>query len=181
MPKLRKRRSRFPTPNWFVTIALWCFVVAKVFFFFHSKQNAVRAVAKKSTSKVLKSPPFSPSSIRSDDYYGSTEHKGRIKCRPNDSYVEMVFEPHQCGSMCIQDYPFADGDFKSNYFLKILVQCCQQCRILPSNQSNLCVPDYNPLAVPMFCGWSREGREFVDNTSVCDATGGMYLFYFVTQ
>ncbi|XP_045036410.1 histone-lysine N-methyltransferase SETDB1 isoform X2 [Daphnia magna] len=94
-----------------------------------SRENVVRAVARKSTSKILKPLSVSPSiSLRGDDVTVNAEHKGRFRARPNETYQHVDFEPHQCSSKCVEDYPYADGDKKN----------------------------LNPLSIPMSCGWSRE-------------------------
>ncbi|XP_046453809.1 histone-lysine N-methyltransferase SETDB1-like isoform X2 [Daphnia pulex] len=94
-----------------------------------STECVVRAVARKSTSKVLK--PNSVSSVTPllvDELTVNAEHKGRFKFRLNESYKNVAFEPHQCNSKCIEEFPYADGDNKN----------------------------LNPLSIPMLCGWSRE-------------------------
>ncbi len=86
--------------------------------YFYLIKNVVRAVARKSTSKICKPIPIpSATPLRVDDSAVNAEHKGRSKFRPNESYQKVDFEPHQCGSKCVEEFPYADGDHKSiNYY-----------------------------------------------------------------
>ena len=80
-----------------------------------SIQNVVRAVARKSTSKASK-PSNLSSTVRAEDTVLISEHKGRFKTRPNDSYHHADFEPHQCTKECVKSFSYADGDYKSESF-----------------------------------------------------------------
>jgi hypothetical protein len=51
--------------------------------------------------------------LRVDDATLNAEHKGRLKFRLNESYKIVDFQPHQCNSKCIEQFPYADGDNKS--------------------------------------------------------------------
>lgn len=121
------------------------------FFISGSIQNVVRAVARKSTSKASK-PSNLSSTVRAEDTFLISEHKGRFKTRPNDSYHHADFEPHQCTKECVKSFSYADGDYKSESFF-----------LLESQVFNKWLSwffflslDSNPLSIPMLCGWSRE-------------------------
>jgi hypothetical protein len=34
----------------------------------------------------------------------------------NVSFQQVYFEPHQCGSECLKEFPYTEGDFKSKEF-----------------------------------------------------------------
>lgn len=94
-----------------------------------NNQNVVRAVARKSTSKVTKpSLVLATPPPQGEDSYITSEHKGHLKNSWNESSQEIAFEPHQCGVKCIEDFPYETGDFKN----------------------------FNPLSIPMRRGWLRE-------------------------
>lgn len=37
----------------------------------------------------------------------------QIKRQLNVSFRQVYFEPHQCGSECLREFPYADGGIKS--------------------------------------------------------------------
>lgn len=54
----------------------------------------------------------------------NSEHKGRIIYRHNEMYQDVPFEPHQCGIVCVDEFPYKEDSFKSNHisFFRFLVE-----------------------------------------------------------
>ena len=104
------------------------FRVSRNVFSLEKKKNIVRAVARKSTSKAVNPTPSpattsSYQSLRLDESHKSTEHSGEIRTRFNLQYHDArVFEPHQCGSICVEDFVYAEGNFKSKIFFFLFLK-----------------------------------------------------------
>lgn len=91
-----------------------------------SKENPIRAVARKSTSKVFKSPPVVSTHRRTRE--PDVDNYGRLTRQLNSFYQQIYFEPHQCGTYCVKEYLYVDGENKN----------------------------VNPFSIPMRWGWARE-------------------------
>lgn len=88
----------------------------------------MRAVARKSTSKVTKPGSLTSVAPRGEDSNlnsnVTSEHKGRFYDLFNEKYHHAEFEPHQCSTKCVEDFPYANGDYKSKFCLgQIYVTC----------------------------------------------------------
>ncbi|XP_057377390.1 histone-lysine N-methyltransferase SETDB1-like isoform X2 [Daphnia carinata] len=90
-----------------------------------SQENPIRAVARKSTTKVFKSPPVVSAQRRTRE---PDVDDGCMNRQVNPCNQHIYFEPHQCGTYCVKEYPFVDGENKN----------------------------VNPFSIPMRWGWARE-------------------------
>lgn len=61
---------------------------------------------------------YSPSTR--DDSLLSVEHRGRVRNNEHTAYQEVVFEPHQCGSKCVEEFPYQEQDYKSKLFIMFM-------------------------------------------------------------
>ncbi|KAI9552321.1 hypothetical protein GHT06_022686 [Daphnia sinensis] len=91
-----------------------------------TKENSIRAVARKSTSRVFKSPPVVSAHRRTRE--PDVGDDGCLNRQQNPFYQQICFEPHQCGTFCVKEYPYVDGANKN----------------------------VNPFSIPMRWGWARE-------------------------
>lgn len=103
----------------------------------------VRAVARKSTSKVFKTLPVSSPPLRAEDSTLNAEHKGRFKFRQNETYQTVEFEPHQCGSKCTEDFPYMDGDYKSKLMALCRMNYVNFCCTRSNLETFLCRTYFN--------------------------------------
>ena len=98
----------------YILIQIW--FKAKYIFVFQIiiKQTDAKAVARKSSGKKSL-PNSSRLGLSQSAVHGKKEDQGKIITHHNELHQDIAFEPHQCGEVCVSDFPYTEANFKSKY------------------------------------------------------------------
>ena len=102
----------------YILIQIW--FKAKYIFVFQIiiKQTDAKAVARKSSGKKSL-PNSSRLGLSQSAVHGKKEDQGKIITHHNELHQDIAFEPHQCGEVCVSDFPYTEANFKSKYRINV--------------------------------------------------------------